>query len=239
MKSLTLNSLLALCRVSNLPTVWMNVLCAALLSMSNATALEICLLAFALSCFYCGGMAMNDVCDFEHDRQHQPYRPIVAGRLSHPQALATMVTLFVMGFGSLALTAYPSALLAGLLLLGIIFLYNRYHKQHAFMVLAMAAARWSVYVVVALALANQVTLWVWVAAALQGIYVLLLSVVARLEIHAPQGRYSRPVVPWMLASMPIIDGVLLAILLGTPLWLLVAVVATVLTRWAQRHVRGD
>ncbi len=239
MSNPTFKSLLALCRVSNLPTVWMNVLCAALLSTTEATVLQIGLLAVALSCFYCGGMAMNDVCDLEHDRVHQPYRPIAAGRLSYPQALVVMMTLFVVGFGVLLVAGHASAMLAGLLLLGVIFLYNRYHKRHASLVLAMAASRGLVYVVVALTLTGCVSSWVWLAASLQAFYVLLLTVVARQEIHAPQGRYSWPVIPWMLAAMPIIDGAVLTFLIGNPVWLAVAVAATLLTRWAQRHVRGD
>ena len=43
---------LALCRVSNLPTVWTNVLAACLLAGGGCEAASFMLLALALSCFY-------------------------------------------------------------------------------------------------------------------------------------------------------------------------------------------
>ena len=51
-----LRGIATLCRASNLPTVWTNVLAAALLSGADAGPGTIGLLALSLSAFYCGGM---------------------------------------------------------------------------------------------------------------------------------------------------------------------------------------
>ena len=64
-------AVLSLCRVSNLPTVWMNVLAAALLTGVALEFAEILLLAFASSAFYTFGMCLNDLFDRESDAIHQ------------------------------------------------------------------------------------------------------------------------------------------------------------------------
>lgn len=235
---MSIKPLLSLCRASNLPTVWMNVLTAALLSAPDTSPALIVALALALSCFYCGGMAMNDLCDLAFDRVHQPYRPIVAGRLSEKAAQATMVLLFVVGFALLATAPSHNGLLGGLALLAVIWIYNAFHKRFRAAVFVMGAARLLVYVVTALCLTGKVPEPVWLVAAVQTLYVVMLTVVARAEHMAPNGRYAWPVVPWLIALMPLVDGAILAFLVS-PIWLLAGVIATVLTRLGQRHVRGD
>lgn len=235
---MNVKSLLALCRASNLPTVWMNVLAAALLSGADASAAQIITLALALSCFYCGGMAMNDLCDLAYDRLHQPYRPIVAGRLSRTAAQTTMGLLFLTGFALLASAPSMAGLAGGTGLLGVIWIYNAFHKRHRAAVFVMGAARLMVYVVTALSLTGTVSAAVWLAATVQTIYVIVLTVIARAEHLTPSGRYGWPVVPWLIALMPLVDGAVLAFL-ASPLWLLAGVLATALTRLGQRHVRGD
>lgn len=235
---MSLNSLLALCRASNLPTVWMNVLAAAVLSSPDVGASQIVAIALALSCFYCGGMAMNDLCDLSFDRVHQPYRPIVAGRLSTRDAQIVMALLFLTGFTLLTSTPSLTGLLGGVGLFGVIWIYNAWHKRHRAAVFVMGAARLMVYIVTALCLTGRVAMTVWLVALVQAIYVVLLTVVARSEHLAANGRYSWPVVPWMIAAMPLVDGLILAVLLS-PVWLIAAVLAMALTRLGQRYVRGD
>ncbi|MBB6093473.1 4-hydroxybenzoate polyprenyltransferase [Povalibacter uvarum] len=235
---MNIKPLLALCRASNLPTVWMNVLAAALLSDPGATVSQIVTLALALSCFYCGGMAMNDLCDLTFDRVHQPYRPIVAGRLSRAAAQAAMGLLFLTGYALLATAPSSSGLVGGLGLLGVIWIYNAFHKQHRAAVFVMGVARLMVYVVTALSLTGDINAAVWLAATVQTIYVVVLTVVARAEHLTPSGRYGWPIIPWMIALMPLVDGAVLAFLLS-PIWLFAGVIATALTRLGQRYVRGD
>lgn len=237
---MSLKPVLALCRISNLPTIWMNVLTAALLTDPLASWPQVALLALALSCFYCGGMAMNDLCDLSFDRIHQPHRPIVAQRLTKGQAQATMTLLFGGGLALLATTALDIrfGLASGVGLLTVIWIYNAFHKQHPAAVFVMGAARMMVYVVTCLSLSNHIESNVWLAALIQTGYVIGLTGVARAEHRAPSGRYAWPVVPWLIALMPIVDGSVLAVLVS-PWWLLAGIGASALTRFGQRYVRGD
>ena len=88
--SLKIKPILALCRVSNLPTVWMNVLTAVVLTADALNQLvvpgNVILLMLALSALYCGGMCLNDLCDRHWDADHQPFRPIPSGRVGLRQA---------------------------------------------------------------------------------------------------------------------------------------------------------
>src|SRR5262245_831890 len=91
-----LGTALRLGRVSNLPTTWTNV--AAGLTLSGAAfdatlALGLCL---AISCFYVGGMYLNDAFDREYDARERPERPIPSGQVR-------AATVFAIGFGLLAL----------------------------------------------------------------------------------------------------------------------------------------
>ncbi|HVE11698.1 MAG TPA: UbiA family prenyltransferase [Paraburkholderia sp.] len=245
MSTLSLNrrlgAMLALCRVSNLPTVWSNVLTAAVLSDLPGSTQNIAgalLLCFALSCFYCGGMGLNDLCDLEHDRLHQRYRPIPAGRITLEHARAVTFALFALALFCLLATPHRAGLAAGIALLAVIWLYDRFHKGHPSTVLAMASARLLVYVVTALALSGGVTALVWLAGAVQAAYVLVLTLVARHEGNTAARRYAWPVIPWMLAAIALLDGVVLAVL-ASPAWLIAGIAGTALTRAAQRYVRGD
>jgi 4-hydroxybenzoate polyprenyltransferase len=222
----------------------MNVVTAAvILSSTQSQALNwwgITVIALAMSAFYCAGMALNDVCDFTWDQQHQPYRPIVQGKISLVQAKLIVLGLFVMGFALLALLALsPSyaGVLYALALFAVIYAYNLFHKQHSSSVLLMAGARAMVFVVTVQALAGVFNGWVLVAALLQFVYTLLLTLVGRHE--GKRGKpYSGPVIPRMIACMAILDGALLAMVVA-PVWFLLGIVMAVATRFGQRYVRGD
>lgn len=236
-----LKSILALCRVSNLPTVWMNVVTAALLvsytTQQPVAWLMVIGLAVAISAFYCAGMSLNDVCDYQWDKQHQPYRPLVAGKLSLQQAKWITLGLFVLGFLLLSLAPFFASVIAGLALFAVIVAYNVLHKKHASSVLLMAGARALVFVVVAQALAGEFVFLAMLAGAVQFFYTLSLTLVARHENKRGKP-YSGPVIPRMIAAMALVDGIFLAVVLS-PLWLLLGIVMTGLTRFGQRYVRGD
>jgi 4-hydroxybenzoate polyprenyltransferase len=236
-----LRSILALCRVSNLPTVWMNVLTATVLT-GHAIGREMpseafLLLAAALSGFYCGGMSFNDLCDRDWDAERQPFRPIPSGRVTVATARAVTVILFGGGLALLWLTPDIRGLAAGFFLLVVIFLYDRYHKRHPGTVLLMAAARLMIFVVCAQALAGRVTGGVWVAGGAQFVYTLLITAVARHE-YSRGVPYRIALIPNMIAGMAVLDGSVLAVLVA-PAWLGAGVAAALLTRFAQHFVRGD
>lgn len=234
--------LLALCRISNLPTVWMNVLTAMVLidqAVPNMVQwFWFPVLALALSAFYCGGMVLNDLCDYQWDKQHQPYRPLVTGSVSLQTAVVIAVALFLTGFVLVALTPFALAgMYAAITLFATIAIYDVFHKKTTASILVMGLARALVFVVVLMALTGQWLQWVVVAAVLQFVYTLSLTFVARYE-HMRGKPYTGPVIPRMIAGMAVVDGILLAIVVE-PLWLLAGVALAVLTRFGQRYVRGD
>lgn len=231
-----LAGLLALGRISNLPTVWMNVVTAGVLATDQPQPGRLALLAISMSAFYCGGMVLNDLFDRHHDRLHQPFRPIPMGRVRTVEARALAVVLFALGFGLLLGAPHAEAALAGLLLFAVIYAYDRFHKRHPATVLLMACCRGLVFVVSSWAVVGGVPLSVAVAAVVQVVYTLAVTVVARREGRRGDGRPSP--VPRLLAAMSLVDGVVLS-LARSPLWLLPAAFATLLTRLGQRFVRGD
>ena len=83
---------LRLGRISNLPTVWTNVLVGGLLAGGSLSDPRLTLLMAAMSLFYIGGMFLNDAFDREFDAQHRPERPIPSGQVSARQ-------VFSFGFG--------------------------------------------------------------------------------------------------------------------------------------------
>jgi len=241
--SFMFKAFMALCRVSNLPTVWGNVLCASMLvfgawSLSINDVTNVLVLLLSLSCFYCGGMVLNDICDEEYDREFQRFRPIPSGLVSRPEAKYFAFILFFIAIGSLLALPSMLGLLSSLFLAVCIFLYDVFHKRHIATVLFMAMARSGVYIVVAYALVGDLPTSVLIIAFLQGGYVLLLTLIARLESKVEGGRYSWPVIPWMIAAIPFIDGLFLSFYFGV-LCLFVGLGLMLLTRFAQRYVRGD
>ena len=64
---------LRLGRVSNLPTVWSNVVAGIALGGGHLGA-SAAVVALAASLFYVGGMFLNDAFDHRHDARNQPTR---------------------------------------------------------------------------------------------------------------------------------------------------------------------
>lgn len=228
---------LDLCRVSNLPTVWTNVLAASLLTIGRFDPASTLVLALALSGFYLAGMSLNDICDLAHDRERRPTRPIPSGRVSLRGAWGLTLTLFAGGLLLLGVAPEPSGVAAGLLLLAAIVAYDLRHKDTPWSALIMAACRFLVFVVVALALTGEVPRLVLLAGGVQFIYVVGISLVARHESTRPTP-YSHPVVPAMLAGIALLDGVVMAIFIS-PIWLAAGLAGALLTWAGQRFVRGD
>lgn len=230
-------TLLAICRVSNLPTVWMNVIAAAVLAQSHPPVGAVLLLILALSASYCGGMALNDYFDREHDAREQPFRPIPSGRIRKEQARRLATGLLGIGAGTLSFVPDPTAILPGGMLLVTIYAYDRWHKGFSASVLLMALARTLVFVTVSWGLIGEVPGLVWLAGIASFVWTLSVTVVARLEGRR-DGGFGFPVIPWMIAAMALLDGVILGIFVG-PGWLAVGLAMMGLTRFGQRYVRGD
>lgn len=177
-------------RVSNLPTVWTNVLAGAVLSGSPITPFPLAFLLLALSLFYIAGMYLNDAFDRDFDATTYPHRPI-------PSGAVTVTTVFIVGFlglatGELLLVAlgfgdggrgWPPVV-AGLCLAATIVYYNLHHRNNPLGPLFMGLCRAQVYVVTALALAPTLSGRLWGGAGLLFSYIIGLSYVARQETLA-------------------------------------------------------
>ena len=227
---------LELCRAGNLPTVWTNVLAAAVLAQ-GLTPRALATAAPALSCFYAAGMALNDLCDADVDRGAKPGRPIPSGRISRGRARVVVVVLAALGF--LLLAAAPSlrGIPAAAVLLAAIVAYDLRHKDQPFSVLLMALCRFLVFVVTALAAVGNVPVGVLVAGGAQFGYSLSVSLVARRENERLR-HAARSLVPPLLAGICIVDGLVLAFL-ADPAWLAAGIAGALLTAAGQRLARGD
>src|SRR5215211_4362456 len=123
----SLGTLLRLGRVSNLPTVWTNVLAATTIAGGDLLSGRTGSVLAAMTLFYVGGMYLNDAFDRAVDRRERPGRPLPAGEVSAP-------TVFAGGFGMLGLGVVVMALhgltpaLAGLALAAAIVGYDLHHK---------------------------------------------------------------------------------------------------------------
>ena len=76
----TLRAILVLGRVSNLPTIWANVIAAWFVAGGN-WQIGILWCGIAGSLLYVGGMTLNDAFDAKWDREHGKNRPIAAGHI--------------------------------------------------------------------------------------------------------------------------------------------------------------
>ena len=71
--------LLKIGRVSNLPTVWTNVVAGAFLAGLQADLPQLLWVMLAITLFYTGGMYLNDAFDADIDARERPSRPIPSG----------------------------------------------------------------------------------------------------------------------------------------------------------------
>ena len=171
---------LELARISNSPTVVSNAIAGAALATAAAPARSVALAAAALALFYTAGMILNDVLDEDVDRRERPERPLPSGRVSRPAALAAVAGLFVLGSALLALVGI-APLLAGTGLIGLIVLYDAWHKGNALSPVLMAGCRVLAYVVAGLAVADTLDSRFWGAAAMLFLYVIGLTQLAKAE----------------------------------------------------------
>ena len=141
---------LRLGRVSNLPTVWTNVLAGAVLAGGRPRPITLAALAGIVSLFYVGGMFLNDAFDREIDARERPERPIPSGQVSAFEVFAIGFGLLAIGIGLLSGFGTAAAL-AGAALAGAIVLYDAWHKTNPLSPVVMGACRALVYTIAALA----------------------------------------------------------------------------------------
>jgi hypothetical protein len=142
-----LSAILATGRISNLPTVWCNVLVAFLLvqltpvvfgefPISTFSVPLLLVTCIAASCLYIGGCFLGDAVDVEFDKTHKPTRPIPMGILDRNSIFGSAAFLLTTGivlpfayikfsYGSFNIPT----LAASILLAGAIVIYSIWHKR--------------------------------------------------------------------------------------------------------------
>jgi 4-hydroxybenzoate polyprenyltransferase len=173
---------LRLGRVSNLPTVWTNVLAATVLA-GAPIGVAVGGVALACSLFYVGGMFLNDAFDREFDARVRPERPIPSGATSATAVFACGFGLLGAGLLVVVLVAgvRGPALAAALALGGTIVLYDAWHKNNRYAPMLMGLCRVLVYVTTAAALTGGVPFAVLAGGMVLLAYLIGLTYVARQE----------------------------------------------------------
>lgn len=176
----TLETLLQLGRVSNLPTVWTNVLAGTALAAGTVQGWRTGMVLLAMSLLYVGGMYLNDYFDRDIDARERPRRPIPAGDVS-------AVTVRAFGFGMLGLgvvliaaMGVTAAATSAALALAIV-LYDAFHKANPVAPVIMGLCRALVYCAAAAVVTASVPTTVFVAALALLAYVAGLTYAARQE----------------------------------------------------------
>jgi 4-hydroxybenzoate polyprenyltransferase len=204
---------LKLGRVSNLPTVWSNVLTGMALAGTAAVDCRLLLLVVSLSLFYVGGMFLNDAFDHGFDAKARPERPIPSGQVSAVQVHAfgfgmmavALALLAWLGYGYEPFTQWRPVV-AGLALAAAIVFYNWHHKNNPLSPLVMGLCRMLVYVTAALAVTMALPQPVVVAAVVLLCYLIGLTYAAKKE-HL--GRLEN-IWPLAFLAAPVICGIYLA-----------------------------
>ncbi|HVJ21858.1 MAG TPA: UbiA family prenyltransferase [Polyangiaceae bacterium] len=214
-----LRTLLELGRTSNLPTVWSNVLCGALLSGAKLEPVTMGVLLVAGSAFYEGGMLLNDAFDADIDAKERPDRPIPAGRASKRAVLQIGFGLLALGLLLLVFVSW-GALLAGAFTAASVLVYDRWHKGHAWAPIVMGFCRAGLYMMAALAVSGTLSPYLLAAAAALLLYIVGLTHVARFETGAMVQRawVAAFVLSPLIASAPLVLRGPLP--LAAPCWLL-------------------
>jgi 4-hydroxybenzoate polyprenyltransferase len=238
---------LALGRVSNLPTVWTNILAG--LALGDAmgvhraesklsygeVVLNVWPLLVGVSLLYVGGMILNDVCDVAVDHRQRPQRPLPSGRVSRNAALAVTIAMGAAGLGLVAMGGVATAIL-GLALAGTIAAYDIWHKRSVWSVLLMGACRGLVYwLAMAWGLGAVHVGGVGLGVAvIMTAYTVFITIAARGEASdQPTWQRAGRIVAWLMLLTPL--GVLAVIepVAGPwkwPLWMTLAVVVVWLAR---------
>jgi 4-hydroxybenzoate polyprenyltransferase len=218
--------------VSNLPTVWTNVLAGSAAVSSALDGTAFLRLAAAASLFYVGGMFLNDAFDESFDRERRPERPLPAGDVGRREVFA--IGGLLLAAGELLLAPHGLSMQLGLLLIAAIVFYDYRHKGSAIAPLVMGACRGLVYCIAAAATAGAVTVVAAAGAVVMATYVAALTVVAKVA-----GHHARWVVPTLIGGISLVDALFIVLVTGS--WALAAAAASgfVLTLALQRVVPGD
>lgn len=227
-----LKSFLQLARLSNLPTVWSNVLVGVAIGAGDAplSVSTTLITMLAISFFYAGGMSQNDLFDIEIDAQERPERPLPSKALSQKEVASFITVCFSLGAVLILLTT-REAMLPTIALLVVITAYNRFHKKWAVSIIFMGLCRALVYLTAAAVITPSIidlfSIPLHLFAGLLAAYIIVLTLIAQKEVGGALG-YRR----WLALGIIVIPFVahffvthsftpaLIVSGIALPLWLL-------------------
>ena len=180
-------TLLRLGRVSNLPTVWTNVIAGTTIANTAASIVDVALVGLAMTAFYVGGMYLNDFFDRDIDARERPGRPIHAGDISASAVSAIGFALLAVGVALLARFGLLTVIL-GLALAGSIVLYDAWHKGNVFAPVIMGLCRALVYLVTGAAVSGEIRFALIAGAMALATHVIGLTYAAKQENLNQVGR---------------------------------------------------
>jgi 4-hydroxybenzoate polyprenyltransferase len=144
MRAPSAQTLLKLGRVSNLPTVWTNVIAGATIANAAASLIDVAVVGLAMTAFYVGGMYLNDFFDRDIDARERPGRPIHAGDIS--AGAVSAIGFALLAVGAVLLVRFgPLTMIWGLALVAAIVVYDVWHKGNVFAPVIMGLCRALVY----------------------------------------------------------------------------------------------
>lgn len=173
-------TLLRLGRVSNLPTVWTNVIAATAIAGGDPLSRRSGSVLLAMTLFYVGGMFLNDAFDREVDARERPKRPIPSGEISAGLVFGAGFVMLAAGIALMALHGLLPGL-AGFALAAAIVLYDLRHKANPLSPVVMGLCRALVYVGAATAAVGSVSPAVLVASGALLAHVVGLTYAAKQE----------------------------------------------------------
>ncbi len=171
---------LKLGRVSNLPTVWTNVLTGTILGGGDTGGARTVLVALAMSLFYVGGMYLNDYCDRHIDARERPERPIPRGEISQTTVAVIGLALLFAGI-ALMINFGVAAAVSSMALAAAIVAYDWFHKRNPAAPLVMGLCRGLVYCVAGAAVIGNFSGMPVIAAVALAAYTAGLTYAARQE----------------------------------------------------------
>ena len=232
----SLSTLLRLGRISNIPTVWTNVLAGSVIAGGDQRPDRIMLIMVAMTAFYVGGMYLNDFFDREIDARDRPGRPIHAGEIRAGTVSSIGFGLLATGIALMIPFGF-AATICGALLAAAIVLYDVWHKGNAVSPLVMGACRALVYIGTGAALAGSTSTAIMIGAIALASHVAGITYAAKQESLDWVGNLW----PLVLLAMPLLTA-LPAIANGwsviTTFLLLLAADASAIRLLATRPVPG-
>lgn len=233
---------LRLGRVSNLPTVWTNALAGLVLAGGFVPLAPLASLLVAVSLAYVGGMFLNDAFDAEIDATQRPERPIPSGRVTRETVFATGTAMLTASVAGLGVAGYLSGTgawpaLAGLMLAGLIVLYNWHHKGNPLSPVVMGLCRVLVYLAAGFCVTTDLPPALLIGAALLLCHLIGLTYAAKQESLG----HVANLWPLLFLAAPLING--LALIAGEPatalFWLPLGAAVIVAVRFLMRRAPGD